>query len=77
MTAVLEGVADSVKVPEMLIPSDVEYSGTEITLVGKTRLIKEFDREDGEFPKAFPSETSVLVAVPVAEKFSLLGLEPE
>lgn len=77
VTTVLEGVTDSVEVSATLRPSDDESPGTDITLVGRTRLIKEFDREVGEVPKALPSETSVLLTVLAPDRSSMLELDTE
>lgn len=74
VTAVLAIEVDSVGVEAMLVPSDTNNPGREGALEGKKRLITESDRDVGEVPMAYPSETSVLIAVLAADRSSLLGL---
>lgn len=77
VTAVSAIVVDPVGVSAMLVPSDINNPGREGVLKGKKRLITESDREVGEVPMAYPSETSVLIAVLAAERSSLLRLDSE
>lgn len=70
-------MADSSKVPAKLALFDVVYPSIEMTPVGRKRLITESDRDVGVVPMAFPSETSVFIAVLVAERSSLLRLGSE
>lgn len=68
-------MADPSKVPAKLALFDVP--SIETTPVGRKKLITESDLDFGVVPMAFPSESSVLIAVLVAERSSLLGFGSE